>query len=116
MRYKLVMIVLAAVLVALPAMAQFSSQEQPNAVFQSTSTLSPSGSAYSSNPTLDENGTASAPNRGKRNDPLLPDIPVVDEDDTGNTPIGDAALPLLLFAAAFAATIAIRNRRRQVAE
>lgn len=113
---KIVMILMAAVLIALPAMAQFGSLEQPNAVFQSTSTLSPSGSAYSSNPTLDDNGTASAPNRAPRRSSMFPPTPEIDPNDSGNTPIGDATLPLLLFAAAFAATVAIRNRRRQVAE
>ncbi len=39
----------------------------------------------------------------------------MEEQDTGS-PIGDAALPLMLFAAAAAATVAIRNRRRQMAE
>lgn len=39
----------------------------------------------------------------------------MEEQDTGS-PVGDAALPLLLFASAAAATVAIRNRRRQVAE
>ena len=39
----------------------------------------------------------------------------IEGQDPGS-PIGDAALPLLVFAAAAAATVAIRNRRRQVAE
>lgn len=112
-----IFVVLMASVLALPAMAAFGDQEQPNAVFQSTSTLSPSGSVYSASPALDENGTASAPSSGPRRTTIAPPTPpVVDENDTGNTPIGDAALPLLVFAAAAAATVAIRNRRRQVAE
>lgn len=112
-----IFVVLMASVLALPAMAAFGDQEQPNAVFQSTSTLSPSGSVYSSNPILDEDGTANnpasqAPSRGPRK---LPDLPST-ENESDNTPIGDAALPLLVFAAAAAATVAIRNRRRQVAE
>ena len=43
---------------ALPALAQIGA-EQPNAVFQSTSTMTGSGSSYSANPTLNSDGTAS---------------------------------------------------------
>lgn len=110
-----IFVVLMASVLALPAMAAFGDQEQPNAVFQSTSTLSPSGSAYSSNPALDENGTASEPSNSPRRIGTPPP-PTIDKNDTGNTPVGDAALPLLVFAAAAAATVAIRNRRRQMAE
>ena len=120
--YKIVMIVLAAVL-ALPVMAQFE-YEEPNAQFQSTSGMITSGSAYSSTPTLNNDGTAAF------NDPTLPadapegamhkarkgGLPGTPGDSGVQQPIGDATLPLMLMAVAFAATVAIRNRRRQVAE
>ena len=116
---KIFVVFMASVL-ALPAMAAFGDQEQPNAVFLSTSTLSPSGSAYSANPSLDEDGSAcdpasQSPSRGPRKSGSMPGMPDTSKTQD-NTPIGDAALPLLVFAAAAAATVAIRNRRRQVAE
>lgn len=122
MRYKLVMIVMAAVL-TLPAMAQFE-YDEPNAQFQSTSGLKTSGSIYSSSPALNADGTAtyneltapSETSEGSMPKVRKGSVPVTPGDSGVQQPIGDAALPLLLFAAAFAATVAIRNRRRQVAE
>lgn len=109
MRNKVIlMTIMGVALMALPAKAQtFETRvEQPNAVFQSTSTMMGSGSQYSANPTLNTDGTAtyngapvSAPSsryRAKKGNPN------VDENDEGNVPIGDAALPLLLLACAFA--------------
>lgn len=103
---------------ALPATAQtFGAQkvEQPNAVFHSTSTMMGSGSQYSANPTLNANGTAtyngapvsapSSPYRAKKENPT------VDPYDPGNTPIGDALIPLTLLALAY---LVIRVARRKV--
>lgn len=121
MRYKLVMIVMAAVL-TLPAMAQFE-YDEPNAQFQSTSGMMTSGSIYSSSPALNADGTATyneltAPSEtSEGSSPKVRKVVPTTPGDTGTQqPIGDAALPLLLFAASFAATVAIRNHRRQVAE
>ena len=113
---KVIMILMAVALVALPTMAQsFGGQEQPNNVaFQSTSTLTPSGSVYSPNPALNEDGTAynpaatttqtsSGPRKAKHEDPVVP------EGDP--TPLGDAVLPLMLCALAFCGVIYLRRRR-----
>ena len=105
---------------ALPAMAQtFGTQqaEQPNAVFQSTSTMMGSGSSYSANPTLNSDGTASyngaaasGPRKAKKVDfeggePNTPKDP--------NDPIGDAVLPLLLMAFAWVMARMIRRKAVQ---
>ena len=113
---KIMMILMAVALVALPTMAQsFGEQEQPTTTFQSTSTMTPSGSAYSANPSLNENGVATAPSAaraggGPRKSGLFPDAPST-EGEQGNTPIGDAVLPLTLMALAFAGVIALRRRK-----
>ena len=118
------MIIIMAVVFALPAMAGWINQEQQNAAaqpnaFQSTSTMQGSGSAYSATPAaLNEDGTASAPASGprkaKQDDPVvLPDVPVIHEDVNPEAlvPVGDAVLPLMLMAAAGAGVIALRRRR-----
>lgn len=115
MKRNIVMIVMAAAL-ALPTMAvEFGAAypygTAPQVSFQSTSTMSGSGSAYSSNPTLGDDGTAtyggssspSGPRRAKREDNPFGDQTI---EGTGNpqepgTPIGDAALPLMLLACAY---------------
>lgn len=117
--------ILAAALMALPALAQnFGSQpaDQPNASFQSTSTMTGSGSSYSANPTLNSDGTAaysnasysssqssSTPNRAKRSTDN-PGEPAPEFQDDGS-PIGDAVLPLMLCAAVFCGFIAFRRKR-----
>lgn len=63
-------------------------------------------------PTTDSNSADQAPRSSQRKLPGGPTEP----GQSSDSPVGDAALPLLLFAAAAAATVAIRNRRRQVAE
>ena len=79
--------------------------EVPSAVFQSTSsTMMSSGSAYSANPTLGEDGTASAPSgprRAKMDDPT-PGVPFTPGAGEEQFPLGDAALPLMLLAGMFA--------------
>ena len=114
---KIIMIIMAAVLVALPTMAQtFGEQEPQNAVFQSTSTMQGSGSAYSSQPTLYEDGTAYSPaaapaGRAVRKSAAVPPTPTHDENDSGNVPLGDPVWPLMLMAIAFCGAIAIRKKR-----
>ncbi len=109
---------------ALPAMAQtFGTQqaEQPNAAFQSTSTMMGSGSSYSANPTLNSDGTASyngaaasGPRKAKKdeifdpgNEPGTPVTPEV------NPPLGDAVLPLLLMSLAFCGYVYFRRKRSE---
>lgn len=94
--------------------AQTFGAEMPQAGFTSTGTMMGSGSAYSSTPTISDNGTAGDPYAGvttssrpgarKATNPP-------DEDDDPN-PIGEP-LVMLLFAAAAGAVIALRRRKAQ---
>ena len=115
---KIIMIIMAAVLVALPTTAQtFGQQEPQNAAFQSTSTMQGSGSAYSSNPTLNENGTAYSPAAapaGRAIRTSLPDPP--EKTGQGNTPIGDAMVPLLIMSFVFCGVIALRRKRNAISK
>lgn len=90
----------------------------PSATFQSTSSMPGSGSEYSSNPTLNADGTAAyqgeansssktnyQPRRAKKGDENNPGI--TEEDN----PIGDAVLPLLLMSLAFGMFIYFRRKR-----
>ena len=111
---KIMMILVMVAAVVLPTMAQ-NNQEQLNVQFQSTSTLQGSGSQYSASPALNEDGTAAynpaqaAAPKGSIKTGSLPDKP--GKDGQGNTPLGDAVLPLLLLAAAFCGVIALRRKR-----
>ena len=105
MKHRMIVIIMAAVF-ALPAMAQwstgstFSQAEAPAAAFRSTSSLTGSGSTYSSTPMFSADGTATyaaaayesegVPSKPRKTGPPTP------EGDP--TPLGDAALPLLLMA------------------
>jgi len=96
--------------------------QQEQTVFQSTSTMSGSGSSYSSNPSLNSDGTASyegasytpAQAPGKPGGHLRRDgdpfggetVGGTDHPMEPGTPIGDAALPLALLAIAFSIWIA----------
>lgn len=121
MRKRIMMMIMGVALMALPATAQtFGGQkvEQPNAVFHSTSSMMGSGSQYSANPTLNADGTAAyegatyssakAPGGPRRNNNPNPGV---DGDDGGNTPIGDALIPLTLLAGAY---LIVRAARRKV--
>ena len=130
---RLMMILMAAALIALPTMAQsFGSNRsvendqqaaqsytttQP---FRSTSAMQSSGSVYSANPSIGSDGTAynpvtsnpSGPRKAKK-EVFDPSKPVIDEKtDSGNTPIGDAVWPLMLFAGAYLAWSLFFRRRR----
>lgn len=118
MRKKLVLLmILAAALMALPALAQSfgaNQAEQPNASFQSTSTLSGSGSSYSANPTLNNDGTASY--SGAQSTPAkLSSGPhrVAPPTQEDHTPIGDALLPLLFMSLAFGMFVYFRRKRSE---
>ena len=115
------MIIMGVALIALPTMAQEYGQQQygakaPNAQIQSTSTFSGSGSAYSSNPTLNSDGTATyngasySPAKAPNGPRKAFDTPA--EHGIGDSPIGDAMLPLMLMSLAFVGGIAIRRRRQ----
>ena len=116
---KKVMILIMVAAFALPTMAQHFRDEDPNKVqFQSTSTMQASGSTLASQPMLKEDGTAfnpaesSAPANvsGKRKSTGLPGAPNT-EGVQGNTPLGDALLPLSLMALAFAGVVYLRKRK-----
>ena len=114
--------ILAAALMALPALAQSfgaNQAEQPNAAFQSTSTMTGSGSQYSANPTLNNDGTASynsasnSPAKvsgGPRKNTIIPQ-PNDPSEKIPQEPIGDAVLPLMLCAFAFCAVTYLRRKR-----
>lgn len=115
----LIVIVMLAVF-ALPAKAQFNQYHgavAPQASFQSTSTMVGTGSAYSSNPMLNSNGTAVyngtsyGPHKAKmEDDPFGGEtINDVTKPTQPGTPIGDAVLPLMLCALAY---LIFRTRKR----
>ncbi len=107
--------IVAVALVALPTMAQFTEPERPQATFQSTSTMTPSGSQYSSNPSLNSDGTAydpassvpvsapaQAPNGPRKINPIA-----------APTPVGDAVLPFTLLSMVAAGAVYLRRRKQQ---
>lgn len=122
------MIIMGVALIALPAMAQEYGQQQygataPNAQIQSTSTFTGSGSSYSSNPTLNSDGTAAyngasyspakAPGGPRRGFDNTPDIG--HEWANPGSPVGDAMLPLMLMALAFVGGIALKRHKAEKA-
>lgn len=100
---------------ALPAKAQtFGTRvEQPKAVFHSTSTMMGSGSQYSANPTLNADGTVNAEAYGVENQdaPKMRRVSGTPGQGGIQQPIGDALIPLTLFAGAY---LIIRAARRKV--
>ena len=121
--------IVAAALMALPALAQnfgANQAEQPNAAFQSTSTMMGSGSQYSANPSLNNDGTAayngaSASSSGPRRAKMEGEgggMGALDPDDPNNppgldTPLGDTLLPLLLMSLAFGMFVYFRRKRSE---
>ena len=88
--------------------------ETPTAVFQSTSTLAGSGSAYSATPILAEDGTATYEGAGgPRRAPSTPGTPSTPGQGSQENqfPLGDAFIPLLLFALAYGAWILTRRKK-----
>lgn len=119
MGYGLPVIVILLVM-ALPTMAQpFGSADQygsaPQASFQSTSTMAGSGSAYSSNPTLGNDGTATYNgNQGSTSNPrgAHKAPPINPRPGDPQIPIGDAVLPLMLCAFAYLGMRVYLRRKR----
>ena len=92
----------------------------PSATFQSTSTLTGSGSALSATPMLNADGTAYdptgalvGPRRAKMDENEGVDTPP--DDDENPNPIGDAVLPLLLLVLAYAG-YKVRVRREGLSQ
>ena len=114
--------VMVALLVSAPTMAQAEAQQPNDNQFRSTSTMVGSGSNYSATPTINAGGTANAPTFGGGGPRYAPK-PInndddwdrrADEDGIGrgiSTPVGDAVLPLMLMAVAFAGVIYLRRRK-----
>lgn len=97
----------------------FGAQE-PSVSFQSTSNMSMSGSMYSANPSLNEDGTANyggaqdgmGPNRvsGPRRLGNFDNVPEGGTQEN-SSPIGDAVMPLTIMALAFCGYVVIRRRK-----
>lgn len=89
----------------------------PNAAFRSTSAYSTQWNDEPSSSLLNSDGSVnsgaymtSGPNRAKK-DEVLPPNPEVDDDDSGNVPLGDGLLLLLALALVYA--LARRKTRIQ---
>ena len=116
------LMVIGVLLVSMPAMAQWGNDNQvgasaPRTTFQSTSSMTGSNSAYSSNPSIGDNGMAAAPSHrslgARRNDSGGIGTPDADDEDDVINPIGDAILPLLMAAGAFLLMKVLRRRRAE---
>ena len=89
----------------------------PSATFQSTGTMLPSGSTYSSTPMIRQDGTAALytttepakANGPRRSGPGVPTTPGQGSQEN-QFPIGDALLPLLIFSCAYLIWRAVRRR------
>ena len=107
-------IIVLMVLIAYPA---FSQVAEPSMSFQSTSTMAPSGSTYSSTPVLNQDGTAfyngapSAP--PKMNVGAMRKSGAFDDEDE-DMPLSDALLPLLLFALGYGLFVLRRTRHNKI--
>lgn len=111
---RIVMIIMAVALVALPSMAQtFGEQEPQNAAFQSTSTMQGSGSTYSANPSLNADGTAYNPavSNQEQTPAKAPNGPRKINPIASPGPVGDAVVPLLLMSLAFGMFVYFRRKR-----
>jgi len=109
---KFMMIIMAVALMALPAMAQ---------EWQSTSTLQGTGSAYA--PQVMEVGATTVPTIATTTEsyspakaPSGPRRGFIDPNNPGNqsneSPIGDAVLPLMLMAMLFAGVVYTRRKKQ----
>ena len=113
---RFLLMILAAALMALPALAQTfgtNQAEQPNASFQSTSTMTGSGSQYSANPTLNNDGTATYNNPTPSNVPAGSGPRRTRPTDHTDTPLGDTLLPLLFMSLAFGMFVYFRRKRSE---
>lgn len=85
----------------------------PSAAFQSTSSMSGSGSTYSANPELNADGTATL--EGASYSPAKPKKPgtIHKAPPINPDPIGDALLPLLLMSLTFCGYLYLRRKRSE---
>ena len=126
---RIIMILMAAALIALPAMAQsFGSkrsvendqQAAPNFTttqpFRSTSAMQTSGSVYSATPVLNENGIATYGNETGISGFSAKDFGHIrrdpgTEEEFIEQPLGDAVLPLMIMALAFCGVVYLRRKK-----
>ena len=120
-KVKLIMIAIMAAAFALPAMAQMNANTQqwgtnvPAASFQSTSTMQSSGSAYSTTPLLNADGTAlynGAPendNASGHPGTIRRVGPPTPEGDP--TPVGDGVWVMMLMAMLFCGVKYLRRKQ-----
>lgn len=85
----------------------------PSAAFQSTSSMSGSGSTYSANPELNADGTATL--EGASYSPAKPKKPgtIHKAPPINPDPLGDAVLPLLFMSLAFCGYLYLRRKRSE---
>ena len=90
------------------AFSVHSTAVAPTATFQSTSAYSGQLNSDPSSSLLNNDGSVnsgayitSGPNRAKKED-VLPPNPDVDDDDSGNVPLGEGVLALLMMAGGYA--------------
>ena len=127
-RNRLLVLLMAAVF-ALPAIAGWNTAginkdaTTTQQTFHSTSTMQGSGSSHSYMPaSLNEEGRATYADPYDTSSSYAPRGPRRSKEDPGelgynsdpSSPVGDAVLPLLLFAAAFGGVITFRRRRAQI--
>ena len=126
---RLMMILMAAALVALPTMAQSfgskrsvendqqAAQSYTTEPFRSTSAMQTSGSAYSPNPMLDANGNASyggesSSGSSSKDYGRMRRDPGTESEWEGEQPLGDAVWSLMLMALAYLGLRLFRARKR----
>ncbi len=91
---------------------QTMSTTVPSASFQSTSTMTASGSSYSSQPTIGSDGVATMGETYTSSQPAGGPRRIVTPGAGGiQQPIGDALFPLLLFALAYGACILTSRKK-----
>ena len=91
---------------------QTMSTTVPSASFQSTSTMTASGSSYSSQPTIGSDGVATMGETYTSSQLASGPRRIVTPGNSGiQQPIGDVLFPLLLFALAYGAWILTRRKK-----
>ena len=94
---------------------QTMSTTVPSASFQSTSTMTASGSSYSSQPTIGSDGVATMGETYTSSQPAGGPRRIITPGAGGTQqPIGDALIPLLLMVMAYATSLLLRRRKSRV--
>lgn len=94
---------------------QTMSTAMPSASFQSTSTMTASGSSYSSQPTIGSDGVATMGETYTSSQPAGGPRKIVTPGNNGTQqPLGDALIPLLLMVMAYAISLLLRRRKSRV--